>query len=217
MLWLRTVRALVPQNTFTTVFEITVTSPNITRVEFQLENSAFHSIDDLEFDGNPPPPPPPPPVVQILSPASGERDLNQLDITGTVTGDGLLPTVTLTIDSRQLSQINSSAIHVSGRPERIWDDASVCAGDLRSCSVGSSHDHRNCGEHSRAEGHWHERFQQSSGGDSQPLHCRRRRCHLRRLRVWPFPGRCLARLRCTNRERSVRTVQRPLDGCKAIS
>jgi hypothetical protein len=92
---------LVPQNTFTTVFEITVASPNIARVEFQLENSAFESIDDLEFDGNPPPPPPPPPIVQILSPASGERDLNQLDITGTVTGDGLLSTVTLTVDSRQ--------------------------------------------------------------------------------------------------------------------
>jgi hypothetical protein len=93
----------VPQNTFTTAFEVTVPSASITRVEFQLENSPFESIDDLEFEGEPAAPPPTqPPVVQILSPANGtERDLNQLDITGTVTGDGLLSPVTLTIDSRR--------------------------------------------------------------------------------------------------------------------
>ncbi len=93
---------LVPQNTFTTVFEVTVATASITRVEFQLENSAFESVDNLEFEGEPAVVPTQPPVVQILSPANGgERDLNQLDISGTVSGDGLLPAVTLTVDSRQ--------------------------------------------------------------------------------------------------------------------
>lgn len=42
---------LVPQNTFTTAFQVTVATASITRVEFQLEDTAFASIDDLEFGG----------------------------------------------------------------------------------------------------------------------------------------------------------------------
>ena len=93
----------VPQNTFTTAFEVTVASPSISRVEFQLENSSFASIDDLEFSGQPPPAPPTqPPVVQLTQPVNGidvdiPGDLPRLDIAGTVTGEGLLPQVTVTV------------------------------------------------------------------------------------------------------------------------
>jgi hypothetical protein len=93
---------LVPQDTFTTAFEVTVPTPSITRVEFQLENTAFESIDDLEFEGEPPPTPPPQPVVTITQPIDGINvdipgDLPKLDIAGTVTGDGLLSRITVTV------------------------------------------------------------------------------------------------------------------------
>jgi hypothetical protein len=83
---------LVPQNTFTTAFEVLVQTASIVRVEFQLEGTAFESIDDLEFEGEPPPPPPnQPPVVQITSPANGaDLDVATIDITGTATGEGLV-------------------------------------------------------------------------------------------------------------------------------
>jgi hypothetical protein len=85
----------VPQNTFTTIFEVKAVPASIVRIEFQLEGTAFESIDDLEFEGEPPPQPP---VVQITSPANGlDTDLSVFDITGTVTGDGLLSPVKLTI------------------------------------------------------------------------------------------------------------------------
>lgn len=45
---------LVPQNTFTTPFEVRVPTASIKRVELQLEGTAWVSIDDLEFE--PPPP-----------------------------------------------------------------------------------------------------------------------------------------------------------------
>ena len=93
----------VPQNTFTTAFEVTTTSPSISRVEFQLEGSSFASIDDLEFSGEPPPAAPTePPVVKLTQPVNGidvdiPGDLPRLDIAGTVTGEGLLPQVTVTV------------------------------------------------------------------------------------------------------------------------
>jgi hypothetical protein len=92
---------LVAENAFTTMFEVTGVTPSITRVELQYENSAYIAIDDLEFEGAPPAQvPTTPPVVQILSPATGvDRDLNQIDITGTVTGAGLLSPVTITMSS----------------------------------------------------------------------------------------------------------------------
>ena len=92
----------VPQDTFTTAFQVTIPTPSITRVEFQLENTAFESIDDLEFEGEPPPTPPPQPIVTITHPIDGINvdipgDLPKLDIAGTVTGEGLLSRVTVTV------------------------------------------------------------------------------------------------------------------------
>jgi hypothetical protein len=89
----------VPQNTFTTIFEVKAVSAKIVRVEFQLDGTAFESIDDLEFEGEQPSPPPnQPPVVKITSPANGlDTDISAFDIAGTVTGDGLISPVTLTI------------------------------------------------------------------------------------------------------------------------
>ena len=94
---------LVPQNTFSTSFQVTTASPTISRVEFQLEGSSFASIDDLEFEGQPTPTAPTqPPVVQLSQPVNGINvdipgDLPRLDIAGSVTGDGLLPQVTVTV------------------------------------------------------------------------------------------------------------------------
>jgi len=94
---------LVQQNTFTTAFEVTAAAASIVRVEFQLENSSFASIDDLEFQGNPAPPlPTGPPVVHLTQPVDGinvdiPNDLPRLDIAGTVTGDGLPSYVTVTV------------------------------------------------------------------------------------------------------------------------
>lgn len=83
---------LVAHDVFTTVFEVTVTTPSITRAELQLEGSAHQAIDDLEFDGQPAAQvPTTPPVVTITSPVNGsDLDVNTIAITGTITGDGLL-------------------------------------------------------------------------------------------------------------------------------
>jgi hypothetical protein len=91
---------LVPQNTFTTAFEVQTTTATVMHVEFQLEGTAFESIDDLEFEGEPPPPPPTqPPTVTITQPPDGsDLDLVLINIVGTVTGDGLLPTVTIKVE-----------------------------------------------------------------------------------------------------------------------
>jgi len=97
---------LVPQNTFTTAFEVTAVTPGIARVELQLEGTSFVSIDDLEFDGGAAPPlPTQPPVVQLTQPINGINidspgDIPKIDIAGTVTGDGLLSTVTVTVAYR---------------------------------------------------------------------------------------------------------------------
>jgi hypothetical protein len=98
--------SLVPQNTFTTAFEVTVPTFSIKRVELQLEGTAFASIDDLEFQGDPPPPPPTQPVVTITQPINGitvdiPGDLPILPIAGTVTGEGLLSPVTVTMAFRR--------------------------------------------------------------------------------------------------------------------
>src|SRR5205085_6774739 len=62
-------------------------------------NGIYYAIDDLEFDGQPPAPPPPTlPVVQITSPVNGsDVDISTLDIAGTVTGQGLISPVKLTM------------------------------------------------------------------------------------------------------------------------
>jgi hypothetical protein len=89
----------VPQNTFTTIFEVKAVPAKIVRVEFQLEGTAFESIDDLEFEGEQASPPPnQPPVVKITSPPNGlDTDVSAFDIAGTVTGDGLISPVKLTV------------------------------------------------------------------------------------------------------------------------
>ena len=83
---------LVTQDVFTTVFEVKVTTPNIARVELQVQDSAHQAIDDLEFEGEAPAPTPTaPPFIQIISPANGaELDVDTIDINGTVSGAGLL-------------------------------------------------------------------------------------------------------------------------------
>ena len=90
---------LVAANVFTTMFQVMVSgAPNIVRAELRLENSAYFAMDDLEFDGVPPPPPPLPPVVAFSTPLDGAvLDTETLDIAGTVTGEGLLSPVKLTI------------------------------------------------------------------------------------------------------------------------
>lgn len=92
---------LVAAGEFTTMFEVVDqdTTASITRAELRLENGIYFAIDDLEFEGEPPAPPPPtPPVVQITSPTDGaELDVSTIDIAGTVTGEGLLSSVALTL------------------------------------------------------------------------------------------------------------------------
>lgn len=91
---------LVAANVFTTSFQVTVSgNPTIVRAELRLENSAYFAIDDLTFDGEAAPPPPPPPTVAFTSPPNGSfLDASTLDITGTVTGEGLVSPVTLTMN-----------------------------------------------------------------------------------------------------------------------
>ncbi len=82
---------------FTTAFEVRTAAAVIRRVELQMGTSDFEAIDDLLFEGEVPPPLPPPPVVQILSPFDNmDLDAPTVNITGTVTGETLLPSVTLT-------------------------------------------------------------------------------------------------------------------------
>lgn len=92
---------LVAANVFTTMFQVTVPAPRITRVELQLEGRADQAIDDLEIEGDPPPCPVDPPVVKITSPPNGaELDTDTLDIAGTVTGESLLPNLGVTLAYR---------------------------------------------------------------------------------------------------------------------
>jgi hypothetical protein len=94
----------VAAKTFTTSFEVTTTSPSIRRIEIEIPPSEFEAIDDLEFQGKVPAPlPTVPPQVQITSPQNNA----QLDVPtttkvqGTVTGEGLWPTVTLKLEYPQ--------------------------------------------------------------------------------------------------------------------
>jgi hypothetical protein len=97
----------VAQDVFTTMFEVSVPTATITRVEFLLVNGGFELIDDLEFEGEPPGPmPTEPPVVQILKPLNGLEldipgDIPFLEINGTATGDGLISPVNVTLAYKQ--------------------------------------------------------------------------------------------------------------------
>lgn len=91
---------LVAVDAFTTMFEVVDPGPepSITRAELRLENGIHFAIDDLEFEGAPPAQPPEPPVVEITAPVnSAELDVSTIDIVGTVTGEGLLSPVKLTM------------------------------------------------------------------------------------------------------------------------
>lgn len=96
---------LVAADVFTTVFEVidADATPSITRAELRVENSAHFAIDDLEFEGEPPAPQPTePPTVTITTPTNGaDLDVETIDIAGTVTGEGLLSSVRLTIEFRR--------------------------------------------------------------------------------------------------------------------
>ena len=90
----------VAADVFSAVFEVIDpdTTPSIARAELRLENGIYFAIDDLEFDGEPPAPTPTAPVVQITSPPNGVNlDILTMDITGTVTGEGLISPVKLTV------------------------------------------------------------------------------------------------------------------------
>lgn len=97
----------VAQDVFTTVFEVSVPTATITRVEFLLVQGGFEVIDDLEFEGEPPAPvPTEPPVVQIIKPFNGLEvdipgDIPFLEIQGTVTGPGLISPVDVTLAYKQ--------------------------------------------------------------------------------------------------------------------
>ena len=91
---------LVAANAFTSMFEVIDPdpTPSITRAELRLENGIHFAIDDLEFEGEPATQPPTPPVVEITAPVNGaELDVSTVDIAGTVTGEGLLSSVNLTL------------------------------------------------------------------------------------------------------------------------
>jgi hypothetical protein len=90
----------VPVDVYTTPFQVqdSAATPRIVRVELRLDDAAHFGIDDLEIEGDPAPPPPPAPRVVFISPIDGaEIDATTMAITGTVTGDGLLSSVTLTM------------------------------------------------------------------------------------------------------------------------
>ncbi len=88
----------VPADVFTAHFEVTLTSANAVRAEFQIDDSALELIDDLTVEGTTGTLPTSPPVVAITAPADNAMVAEgPVPITGTVTGDGLLSPITLRI------------------------------------------------------------------------------------------------------------------------
>ena len=110
----------VAANMFNTMFEVTVPTATITRVEFLLTNGGgFEVIDDLEFEGEPPiPTPTEPPVVQLIRPINGLEldipdDIPIMDISGTVTGDGLISPVNVTVGNLQPPESTAPPLNVA--------------------------------------------------------------------------------------------------------
>jgi len=91
-------RALVA-DAYHTEFRLEVPTPRIVRLELRPDTTADLGIDDLAFDGDPPPPPPDKaPVITFTEPLDGsDLDTDAVGIVGVVTGEGLLPSVELTI------------------------------------------------------------------------------------------------------------------------
>jgi hypothetical protein len=95
----------VTQDQFTTLFSLSVANAAITRAELHM-NGDGAAIDDLELDGEVPAPlPTSPPTLQITSPTAnvvigGNHGFTApVHIAGRVGGEGLVPTVRLTIHS----------------------------------------------------------------------------------------------------------------------
>jgi hypothetical protein len=132
----------VAPDKFSTLFEVKAASPSITRVELLYENGAFEAIDDLEFDGEPPAPPPPtPPVVQITAPLNGaDLDVNDIDIAGTVTGEGLLSPV-FVHRRKTAALLHGAALPIGPCADRVGDDPAVLAPEFRPARVGAHQYH----------------------------------------------------------------------------
>jgi hypothetical protein len=86
-----------------TQFTVTSTMPNIWSVTLNLGLVTFTVIDDLEFSGGAPitPPASGPPVVSIGAPGSSVDATNSaLQVSGTVSGQELLPTVQVALQAQ---------------------------------------------------------------------------------------------------------------------
>jgi hypothetical protein len=86
-----------------TLFDLRSSTPNIVHVEFNVLSGTAPAydlaVDDLSFEGGQPPPSVPTdvPVITITVPTGGVSvDTKSLTVTGTVTGNGLLPSLLLT-------------------------------------------------------------------------------------------------------------------------
>lgn len=102
-----------------TLFSVTSSTASIYRIELRMGVADFEMIDDLEIEGNTAPPIAPPPVVKIITPTNGaELDVNSVAISGTVTGEGLLPSATIYVDELRPPWVHApqyrSALPLSG-------------------------------------------------------------------------------------------------------
>ena len=112
----------VAANAFTTKLEVKSNQPRIVRAVFQLEGASHYAIDDLEFDGTAAQPPPPPPQVAITAPTNDTQvdfGSGAMVIAGTVSGEGLLTSVTATIEfgrppEQQNAPVFTSTLPLSG-------------------------------------------------------------------------------------------------------
>ncbi len=76
--------------------EMSVKAPSgqhIRKVDLEYERAFFEFVDDLTFSSQeePPPPPPSPPVVSITSPSHKLSVDGKIQISGTISGEGLVP------------------------------------------------------------------------------------------------------------------------------
>lgn len=101
-------KALTGSYAVATAFDLRVASPTIAKIDFVILNGnifADTAMDDLLFEGGAPPPPVPmdTPVVVITAPPNGAQlDASSVTLTGTVSGNGLLPNASITVDHARL-------------------------------------------------------------------------------------------------------------------
>lgn len=90
----------VQPNSYTTSFVLTSARSAIIKVQLEMAKVVFEAIDDLSFVGPTGTLPKTAPVVKITSPASGEELTSQNALlTGTITGEALLPNPWVVMDS----------------------------------------------------------------------------------------------------------------------